>query len=93
LSNKNGATIHFIEDNPDNRMLVRHILQAECYAVMEADDDLRAVKILNRQFPDPILMDINLPEIDGYKLTTQIKFLPELVENANNCTDSQRHEG
>ena len=71
-----SATILYIEDNPDNRLLVRRILQAEDYTVLDADNANQALEILQGQRPDLILMDINLPEIDGYTLTTQLKDQP-----------------
>ncbi|MCK4977948.1 MAG: response regulator [Anaerolineales bacterium] len=71
-----SATILYIEDNPDNRLLVRRILQAEDYTVLDADNANQALEILQGQRPDLILMDINLPEIDGYALTTQLKDQP-----------------
>jgi two-component system cell cycle response regulator DivK len=71
-----SATILYIEDNPDNRLLVRRILQAEDYNVLGADDAYQALELLQGQRPDLILMDINLPEIDGYTLTAQLKDQP-----------------
>jgi two-component system cell cycle response regulator DivK len=70
------ASILYIEDNPDNRLLIKRILQAEGYQVLEAESASQALKTLQEQRPDLILMDINLPEIDGYALTSQIKSLP-----------------
>ena len=71
-----SATILYIEDNPDNRLLVRRILQAEDYTVLDADNANQALEILQGQRPDLILMDINLPETDGYTVTTQLKDQP-----------------
>ena len=70
------ASILYIEDNPDNRLLIKRILQAEGYQVLEAESASQALKTLQEQRPDLILMDINLPEINGYALTSQIKSLP-----------------
>jgi two-component system, cell cycle response regulator DivK len=72
----NGTKILYVEDNPENRMLIRRVLQAEGYQVLEADNAANALKMLQKQQPDLILMDINLPEVDGYTLTNQIKSLP-----------------
>lgn len=71
-----GAMILYIEDNPENRLLIRRILQAEGYNVLEAEDASDALEMLREHHPDLILMDINLPEIDGYALTSQIKSTP-----------------
>lgn len=67
------ATILYVEDNLDNRMLVRRVLQAEGYQVIEAENARRALDILHDRHPDLILMDINLPEMDGYSLTSLFK--------------------
>ena len=73
-------TILYVEDNPDNRMLVRRILQAEGYDVLEANNAAKALEILEGQTPDLILMDINMPDIDGYTLTKRLKSLPKLTD-------------
>lgn len=72
------GTILYVEDNPDNRMLIRRILGAEGFTVHEASSARQALEILKTLRPDLILMDINLPEIDGYALTTNIRSLPDL---------------
>jgi two-component system cell cycle response regulator DivK len=74
--NMAAGKILYIEDNPENRLLIRRILQAEGYQVFEAGDASEALHTLQDQRPDLILMDINLPEMDGYALTSQIKSLP-----------------
>ncbi len=71
-----AGKILYIEDNPENRLLIRRILQAEGYQVFEAEDASDALHTLQDERPDLILMDINLPEMDGYTLTSQIKSLP-----------------
>jgi two-component system cell cycle response regulator DivK len=68
--------ILYIEDNPDNRVLVRRVLQAEGYDVVEANDGLTGLQVAAETQPDLILMDINLPEIDGYEVTARMKQLP-----------------
>jgi two-component system cell cycle response regulator DivK len=68
--------ILYVEDNPDNRLLVRRVLLAEGYSLVEAKDANEAVDVLNKSHPDLILMDINMPGVDGYTLTTQIKSMP-----------------
>lgn len=75
-----SATILYIEDNPDNRLLVRRILQAENYYILDADNAYQALEILQGNRPDLILMDINLPEIDGYTLTTRLKDEPGMQD-------------
>jgi two-component system cell cycle response regulator DivK len=75
---ENSATILYIEDNPDNRLLVRRILEAEGYTVLEASSASAAFSTVQSHQPDLILMDINLPEMDGYTLTSRLKAIPEL---------------
>ncbi len=66
-------TIMHIEDNFDNRMLIRRLLQSDGYDVLEAENATNALKILQTTRPDLILMDINMPDIDGYTLTNYLK--------------------
>jgi two-component system cell cycle response regulator DivK len=70
---QNKGTILYVEDNPDNRMLVRRILVADGYHLIEARGAAEAINLLERARPDLILMDINMPDMDGYTLTAKIK--------------------
>jgi two-component system, cell cycle response regulator DivK len=70
------GTILYIEDNADNRMLVRRILHAEDYEFAEAKNASDALVVLRTARPNLILMDINMPDMDGYTLTAKIKALP-----------------
>ncbi len=74
----NNATILYVEDNIDNRTLVRRVLTAEGYTVIEAVNASQALEILRNTQPNLILMDINMPDIDGYTLTSKIKATPGL---------------
>ena len=67
------ATILYIEDNSDNRLLVRRVLSAENYAIVEAENAGKALEWLRSNVPDLILMDINMPDLDGYALTARIR--------------------
>lgn len=77
---RSNSTILYIEDNSDNRLLVKRVLMAEGFAVLEAANALEAVEILADQAADLILMDINMPDIDGYTLTTIFKSIPSMRE-------------
>jgi two-component system cell cycle response regulator DivK len=74
-----NGTILYIEDNSDNRMLVRRVLEAEGYRVVEAEDGPEGIKLLRSMTPDLILMDINLPDIDGYEVTKRLKQAPSMT--------------
>jgi two-component system cell cycle response regulator DivK len=69
-------TILYVEDNKDNRTLVRRVLNAEGYDVLEAGNAAEALEVLDTDRPNLILMDINMPDMDGYALTTMIKQKP-----------------
>lgn len=69
-------SILYVEDNLENRILVRRLLLSEGYLVIEAENAFKALEILKSSHPDLILMDINMPDVDGYTLTKQIKGLP-----------------
>ncbi len=80
-SSENKGTVLYIEDNPDNRLLVKRVLLAEGYTLLEAGGAREALDVLKSAHPELILMDINMPDVDGYSLTAQIKAMPgfELV--------------
>jgi two-component system cell cycle response regulator DivK len=73
-------TILYVEDNLDNFKLVNRILTIEGFSVYNAVDSREAYTFLSQQTPDLILMDINLPEVDGYTLAGQLRQQPELAE-------------
>ncbi|GJQ52573.1 MAG: hypothetical protein HKUEN02_14200 [Anaerolineaceae bacterium] len=78
---QNGkGTILYVEDNPENRMLIRRVLLAEGYTLMEADTAGQALDLLQTNQPNLILMDINMPDMDGYTLTAQIKSIPDFEQ-------------
>ncbi len=68
-----GHTILYIEDNPDNLLLVRRALEARGYTVLSARDGLSGVSIAETQEVDLILLDINLPDIDGYEVARRLR--------------------
>jgi len=73
-----NSTILYVEDNIDNRTLVRRILMAEGYNLIEAVNATEGLEVLKNTRPDLILMDINMPDMDGYSLTAKIKNTPGL---------------
>jgi two-component system, cell cycle response regulator DivK len=76
LPTENKGTVLYVEDNPDNRLLVRRILLSEDYGLLEATNAQEALDLLKTTKPDLILMDINMPDMDGYTLTAKIKTTP-----------------
>jgi len=74
------TTILYVEDDSNNRTLVRRVLEAEGYQLVDAANASQAMGCLKERKIDLILMDINMPEMDGYALTTQIKSVPEYAK-------------
>lgn len=65
--------ILYVEDNPQNMRLVRKLLKVNGYDTIEAISGESGVEAAVREIPDLILMDINLPDIDGMEATRRIK--------------------
>ena len=70
--------ILYVEDNFQNRRLVKKILTAKGYQVIEAEEAIKGIALAESERPDLILMDINLPGIDGMEATARLKSSPEL---------------
>jgi len=68
-----SSKILYVEDNPLNLKLVRKILNAAGYEMIEAVDGYSGLLAAAREQPDLILMDVNLPDIDGLSVTAQLK--------------------
>lgn len=71
-------TILYVEDNRENRLLVRRVLEAEGFKVQEAESANKALESIKEIVPNLILMDINMPEIDGYTLTSRLRQNPKI---------------
>ena len=67
-----------VEDQEDNRQIVRDLLTANDYEMTEAENGEEALAAVARDRPDLILMDIQLPVMDGYEVTRRIKADPSL---------------
>jgi two-component system cell cycle response regulator DivK len=63
----------YIEDNPDNMMLVQRALEARGYHLLKAIKGLDGVTAAENEQVDLILLDINLPDIDGYEVARRLR--------------------
>jgi two-component system cell cycle response regulator DivK len=68
-----GHNVLYIEDNQDNMMLVQRALEARGYRLLKAMNGLSGVDVAEREEVDLILLDINLPDIDGYEVARRLR--------------------
>jgi len=73
-----ARTIMIVEDYDDTRALLKHGLERMGYRVLEASNGQEAVEIAGRERPDLILMDLDLPILDGIAATQRIRQLAEM---------------
>ena len=80
LNSKNGKNgpdpqrcILIVEDNGDMRDFLRRVLTRHGYGHLEAADGIEGIEIAHRDHPDLILMDMSLPELDGFEATRRLK--------------------
>ena len=72
------SVILIVEDNEKNMKLVRDVLQFKGYTTLEAMTGGEGVRLAKEHKPDVVLMDIQLPDIDGITALAQIREYPEL---------------
>ncbi len=72
------SRILHIEDDPANRLLVRKLLVAEGHEVVDAADGLEGVRCALAMRPDLVLVDLNIPGLDGYEVTLRLRSEPAL---------------
>ena len=70
--------ILIVEDQEDNRMIIRDMLVHSGFEIDEAASGEEAIARVNARPPDLILMDVQLPGLDGYAITRQIRAIPDL---------------
>lgn len=71
-------TILYIEDNADNQRLVKRILEARGYGVLLSSDGPHGIAQARESTPNLILVDINIPGLDGYETTTRLRGMDHL---------------
>ena len=78
--NHSSQTVMVVEDYDDTRLMLRQALEAKGYRVLEAVNGQEAVDLSRREHPDLILMDLDLPILDGIAATQHIRQQPEMDE-------------
>lgn len=72
-----GQTVLVVDDEPSIRRFLRHILEAEGFLVIESRSGEDAVQIARRELPSLVLLDLVLPDIDGFEVLSRLKEKPE----------------
>jgi two-component system, cell cycle response regulator DivK len=72
-----GETILIVEDNLVNQKLFLTVLRQHGYRLLTAGDGEEALRIASQELPNLILMDLQLPKMNGYMVTQQLKEHPE----------------
>ncbi len=94
-SNRTGSVL-LIEDDFDTRSMVREMLEKDGWTVAEAENGLAGLTKLDQSLPDLILLDLMMPEMDGFAFTTELRRHPEwreipiLVMTAMDLTSEDR---
>jgi len=73
---ENGKTVLVVEDNPINMKLAVDLLEINGYKTFKAEDGESALKMLENEKVDLVLLDIQLPGIDGFEVLKRIRQLP-----------------
>ena len=68
-----GHNILYIEDNPDNMLLVQRALESRGYRLLKAANGVDGISMAEGNMIDLILLDINLPDIDGYEVAKRLR--------------------
>jgi len=71
-------TVLVVEDEPDNRLLIRMILQGDGYEVLEAEDGAAGIAMMRAHMPDLVLLDVMMPGLNGFEVHERVSADPEL---------------
>lgn len=72
------AKILVVEDNEQNRILIRQLLTFHGHDLLEACDGAEGIRLIADQHPDLVLMDLQMPVVDGFSVLRQIRAMPGL---------------
>jgi signal transduction histidine kinase len=72
------AKVLHIEDDPNNRRLVHKLLGAAGHDVIEAEGGVEGIRLARETHPDLVLVDINIPDLDGYEVTLRLRGIDAL---------------
>ncbi len=75
-----GRRILIIEDNEQNRYLITFMLQSAGHEVIQAQDGLEGIALAESEAPELILLDIQLPQMDGYAIAGELKKRPTVTD-------------
>ncbi len=76
----NSQVILIVDDNDINRMLLSRMLAKKGFRLLEASDGTEAIEIATEELPDLILLDIMMPEMDGYEVCERLRENPETAD-------------
>lgn len=71
--------ILYVEDNFENKLFVRRVIESMGHQMIEAETGLDSLKIAAQKMPDLVLMDVNIPGMDGLETTVRFKADPNLA--------------
>lgn len=87
-----SGTVMVVEDDPETRVILRRILETRGWVVVEAEHGLRALELLEQTTPDALLLDLMMPELDGFGVLEAVRAderfdeLPVIVLTAMDLT-------